>query len=90
MSCGDLSRRGPPTNFDVVSAGRFPFEKLLERAGAGDDELLAWMRCIHAVVRPETVLLLRPFATDEDRPGLVRLEATRLIDSFPRGRCVDR
>lgn len=72
---------------DGVGDERWPFEEILEKPGVTDAELLAWMEAIHEVTRPETVLLLRPLADDEDRGGLVRAHAARLVESFPRGRC---
>ena len=46
--------------------------------------LVSWMAAIHAITRPETVLVLAPMARDEDRGGMFRTEAIRLIESFPR------
>ncbi|MCE9584606.1 MAG: hypothetical protein K8T20_19115 [Planctomycetes bacterium] len=66
---------------------RWPFEELLEKPGVTDDELVPWMDAIHTITRPETVLVLAPIARDEDRSGMVRTEAIRLIESFPRKSC---
>ena len=65
----------------------WPFEALLERPGVQDAELLPWMDAIHSITRPETVLVLAPIARDEDRSGMIRTEAIRLIESFPRRTC---
>jgi hypothetical protein len=70
-----------------MSPDRWPFEELLEKPGVTDAELVPWMEAIHSVTRPETILVLAPIARDEDRGGLVRLEAIRLIESCPRGKC---
>ena len=66
---------------------QWPFEELLEKPAVRDEELLPWMDAIHSITRPETVLLLAPIARDEDRDGLIRTEAIRLIESFPRAVC---
>jgi hypothetical protein len=70
-----------------VSPNPWPFEALLESPGVTDAELLPWMDAIHAITRPETVLVLAPIARDEDRSGMIRTEAIRLIESFPRPVC---
>jgi hypothetical protein len=69
------------------AAARWPFEELLEKPGVTDAELLPWMDAIHSIERPETILVLAPIARDEDRSGLVRTEAIRLIETFPRRSC---
>ena len=70
-----------------MTGERWPFEELLEKPGVADGEILPWMDAIHAITRPETVLVLAPIARDEDRGGLLRTEAIRLIESFPRRTC---
>ena len=78
----------PPTHYNLrVSPELWPFELLLEKHGVTDAELLSWMDAIHSITRPETVLVLAPIARDEDRGGLLRSEAIRLIESFPRRTC---